>query len=159
MTHPVPSRRASGLLCLGEFVVLDDREVAAVRHRVAERRLVAGEVQGVLRSHVRFSLFCVGCCCSCYLLAALAAGMPPMPSVVPRDTSDSGAFRPSTGGIRPCRCAGTRALMRYSTSLPKRATWRSAGLPSSSRLSKSFSVSPYRSEERRVGKEWFSTGR
>src|SRR3546814_1691499 len=63
----------------------------------------------------------------CYLLAALAAGMPPMPSVVPRDTSDSGAFRPSTGGIRPCRCAGTRALIRYSTSLPKRATWRSAG--------------------------------
>src|SRR3546814_11184911 len=97
MTHPVPSRRASGLLCLGEFVVLDDREVAAVRHRVAERRLVAGEVQGALRSHVRFSLFCVSCCCSCYLLAALAAGMPPMPSVVPRDTSDSGALRTRDG--------------------------------------------------------------
>src|SRR3546814_20335158 len=130
MTHPVPSRRASGLLCLGEFVVLDDREVAAVRHRVAERRLVAGAVQGVLRSHVRISLFCVGCCCSCYLLAALAAGLPPMPSVVPRDASDSGAFRPTPGGIRPCRCAGPRALMRYSTSFSKREPGGTAGVAS-----------------------------
>src|SRR3546814_18670456 len=123
MTHPVPSRRASGLLCLGEFVVLDDREVAAVRHRVAERRLVAGEVQGVLRSHVRFSLFCVGCCCSCYLLAALAAGMPPMPSVFPRDTSDSWACRPSTGGIRPSKRSEERLVGKECGSTLKLWWW------------------------------------
>src|SRR3546814_18064950 len=49
----------------------------------------------------------------CYLLAALAAGMPPMPSVVPRDTSDSGAFRPSTGGIQIGRASCRERVCQY----------------------------------------------